>query len=133
MEQDSPEDPSPRGSSGAAEDTFTLTVEVTELEFVEIQPEDFEPWQLAEETEALPEGFTLPPLEIGFEEPQAPHLPAWLDAYLEGRRIAITPENGELFQQFVDAQADTGSLYYTHPAVVGSGLMAQDIFDILQT
>lgn len=115
-------------------DVFTLTAEAEQYvdPFAEAEPEA--PAAPAEDEEiALPDAFTLPPLlEIGFEE-VAPALPAWLKAFLAGDRITITPDNVDLFTEFADAQADTGSLYYTHPAVVGSGLMAGDLFDFVQT
>lgn len=120
-------------------DTFTLTAEVTQyVEPFHIAQEQDSPAPAGvEATDALPvaDVFVLPLLEVGFEETVVPDpdLPAWLEAFLAGERITITPDNVGLFTEFADAQADLGSIYYSHPAVVGAGLMAGDLFDFVQT
>lgn len=123
------------------DDSFTLTAAATYFvdPFASLTEDHGAHQAPAEETEAtepdlLADSFVLTPLvEIGFGEEMPAQLPAWLTAFLAGDRITITPENVELFQEFADAQADQGSLYYTHPAVVGAGLMAGDLFDFVQT
>jgi hypothetical protein len=103
---------------------FVLTADVTEIMFDDNAP--FDPllpsdgmWlpEIVDEGVMVADSFEFPVIEIAAPDETLPQwvtsqwgtdVPEWVDAYLDGRKIAITPENDQwaaLSEMFEDSDA----------------------------